>query len=246
METRHAVRAAALLAALVGINIELSPASAAPPPPPPANRQVTGAPATPRRIVEIPAPRRDQRPLDVEIELLGGDGRLVYPGQPVGFSFRVSRDAFVVIYDIDTEGRTHLLYPRSQWDPEFVQGGVLYHLPARGAGYRLVADGPPGEEFVVAVASDEPIAARWTDCWNGLAGRSEYDHMGDSSARVGLVRGDRFLAMDQVASRLIEVPVERWERGTARDYASFYIGDPTCRRGRPEPGRGKWRPWHDR
>lgn len=245
MRRRSGVRAAAVLAALAGININLIPASAAPPPPPPANREVIGAPARPRRIVEIPTPRRDQRPLDVDIELLGGNGRLVYPGQPVGFSFRVNRDAFVVIYDIDTEGRSHLLYPRSSWDPEFVQGGVLYHLPGRGAGYRLVAEGPPGEEFVVAVASDEPIADRWFDCWDGLAGGSEFDRLGDTSARVGLVRGDRFLAMDRVATRLIEVPVERWERGTARDYTSFYIGDPTCRPAHRGRGRGNWRNWND-
>ncbi|TPW03404.1 MAG: S-layer-like array-like protein, partial [bacterium] len=156
MTTRHVVRASALIAALFGINLDLGSALASPPPPPPRSDRTIGAPVTPKRIIEVPAPARHDWPLEVEIELLGGDGRLVYPGQGVGFSFRLNRDAYLVIYDIDTEGRTHLVYPRSRWDSQFVRGGVLHHLPGRNAGYRLVADGPPGEEFVVAVASDEP------------------------------------------------------------------------------------------
>ncbi|MDZ4805325.1 MAG: DUF4384 domain-containing protein [Candidatus Eisenbacteria bacterium] len=240
MKTFRGMRVATLIVALVSLTVNLVPASAAPPAPPPANRRIIGAPPSPQRIVEVPVPHRDRRALDVQIELLGGDGRLVYPGQPVGFSFRVNRDAYVVIYDIDTEGHTHLLYPRSAWDPEYVRGGVLHHLPGRDANYRLVADGPPGEEFVVVVASDEPIADRWVECWDGLAGRHEYDQLGGTSARTGFVRGDRFVAMDRVASRLIEVPVERWERGTARGYTSFFVGDPTCRPGRSgRQGRGQ-------
>jgi hypothetical protein len=246
MKSLNGVRAAAVIAAMLSVNVNLVPASAAPPPPPPANvrgttapQRVVEVPTGPRRIIEVPN-RRPARPLDVDVQLIGGDGRLVYPGQEVGFTFRVNRDAYVVIYDIDTEGRTHLLYPRNRWDSEFVRGGTTHFLPGRGADYRLVADGPAGEEFVVAVASDEPIADRWVECWDGLAGFTEYDHLGSTSARVGFVRGDRFRAMDLVASRLIEVPVDPVGYGTARDYTSFYVGDPDYRRGRGH-GHGKWR-----
>jgi len=249
MKSLSGVRAAAVIAAALGVSVNLVPASAAPPPPPPANGRTTTSPnrvievpTGPQRIIEVPAPPRG-RPLDVEVQLIGGDGRLVYPGQQVGFTFRVNRDAYVVVYNIDTEGRTHLLYPRNRWDAEYVRGGTTHFLPGRGADYRLVADGPAGEEFVVAVASDHPIAENWVDCWDGLAGTTEYDRLGSTSARVGLVRGDRFAAMDRVATRLVEVPVEPIGYGTARAYTSFFIGDPTCRqesRGRGK-GNGKWR-----
>jgi hypothetical protein len=249
MKSLNGMRAAAVIAAVLGVNVNLVPASAAPPPPPPANgrgtttpQRVIEAPAAPQRVIEVPAPRH-RRPLDVDVRLIGGDGRLVYPGQEVGFTFRVNRDAYVVIYDIDTEGRTHLLYPRNRWDPEFVRGNTTHFLPGRGSDYRLVADGPAGEEFVVAVASDHPIADNWVDCWDGLAGRTEYDHLGSTSERVGYVRGDRFQAMDRVATRLIEVPVEPVWSETARDYTSFYVGDPRYRhdRSRGGNGNGKWR-----
>jgi hypothetical protein len=204
------------------------------------NRTSRAYPAvSPRQVVTVP-----ERVVNVQV--MGGNGRMLYPGEEVGFSFHVDRDAYVLIYDIDTEGRTHLLYPRRPWDPGFVRGGVTNFLPARRASYRLVADGPPGEEFIVAVASERPIARRWDSSWAGLAGGTEFDDLDGVRVRVGRVNGDRFLAMDRVASRLIEVPTEPGDGcAVARDYASFFIGDPTCRRSGgegwsppPPPSRG--------
>jgi hypothetical protein len=195
------------------------------PPPPPA----------PKRLVEVPDHPRPGRPVDIDVRLTGGEGRIFYPGDEVRMTFRTTRDAFVLIYGIDTEGRTRLLYPRNPWDSHFVRGQVTHALPGARAGYRLVADGPPGEEFVIGLASDRPLLERWNDCWSGVGGVTEFERIGRHDYRVGLVRGDRFQAIDRVSSRLIEVPVGHGRGTVAQDYVSFYIGDPGYRRG---PGRG--------
>ena len=107
---------------------------------------------------------------------------------------------------------------------------ILRHLlPGRRAGYRLVADGPPGEEFVIGVASDRPMLDRWNDSWSGVAGVTEFERIGQRDYRVGLVRGDRFRAIDRVSTRLVEVPTGYGRPGTSRDAVSFFIGDPGCR-----------------
>lgn len=198
-------------------------------------------PMAPKRLVEVPDrphPDRRGRPVDIEVRVAGGEGQIFYPGESVNLTFRTSRDAYVIVYGIDTEGRTRLLYPRNSWDQHFVRGHVTHTLPGRRAGYRLIADGPPGEEFVVGVASDQPILDRWNDCWGGVASRSEFERIGPGDFRVGLVRGDRFRAIDRVSTQLVEVPVGRGRNATARDYVSFFIGDPDCRRSGGHPGRG--------
>jgi hypothetical protein len=195
--------------------------------------RVPPPPIAPKRLVEVPdAPPPAHRPgrsIDIEVRVAGGEGQIFYPGEEDHLSFRTARDAYVLVYGIDTEGRTRLLYPRNPWDPHFVRGQVTHTLPGRRAGYRLVADGPPGEEFVVGVASDRPLIDRWNDCWGGVAGVTEFERIGRNDYRVGLVRGDRFRAIERVSTLLVEVPTGHGRPGTARDYVSFFIGDPECR-----------------
>jgi hypothetical protein len=206
------------------------------------HERVAPPPIAPKRLVEVPdTPYPDRghgRAIDIEVRVAGGDGQIFYPGDEVNLSFRTSRDAYVLVYGIDTEGRTRLLYPRNPWDQHFVRGQVTHLLPGRRAGYRLVADGPAGEEFVIGVASDRPLLDRWNDCWSGVAGVTEFERIGRADFRVGLVRGDRFRAIDRVSTRLIEVPTGHGRVGTARDYVSFFIGDPGCRWAGGSHGRG--------
>ncbi len=110
-------------------------------------------------LVPVPVERRGS--VDVEIWSRPGTGAVLRPGSSVTLNFRTSRDAYVAVYDVDTQGRLRLLFPTAPWDDGYVEGGRTIQLPERGAGYRLMVTGPSGVERVVALASDRPLADRW-------------------------------------------------------------------------------------
>ena len=190
----------------------------------------------------IPAPD-PERPLRVDVWVRGGTDRVFHPGESVVICFRANRDAFVLVYDIDTEGRAHRLYPRTTWDSEFVEGGVTYVVPGRGSGYRLMVAGPPGVETIVATASDVPLSDRWDACWGGVAGISDYDQLGGTRYRVGRIAGDRQAGVDRLQRKLIEVPGDEYcGPDTGFDQVSFRVGQQW--RG-DRDRRYAYRPGHD-
>lgn len=183
------------------------------------------------KLIEVPDSDYGE-PLSIEVWVDGEEEAVFYPGDTVRLHFRVNRDAFVLLYDLDTRGQVRRLFPRSRRDREFVEGGVIYTIPQHRAGYRLVASGPPGEEFVTAVASDRPLAHRWE--WAGYRqfGGMKLDRMGPTSYPTWKSREAPFDELDRVYNRLVEDPDggDRLGRhpfcGVARDVVSFTIADP--------------------
>ncbi len=95
--------------------------------------------------------------LDVKVWVDKGDGATYHPGDDIKVYFRVSRDCYVVIYDIDTRGYVSLLYPTDNGDDAYMEGGRVYRIPDNFDDYDLTIDGPNGIEYITAVASLEPI-----------------------------------------------------------------------------------------
>jgi hypothetical protein len=190
----------------------------------PVPKELIAVPVPDPRLVPVPVSNRE-RPWRIDVWVRGGVDRVFFPGEPVVVCFRANQDAFVLVYDIDTEGRAHRLYPRTTQDPEFVEGGVTYAVPGRGAGYRLMVTGPPGVETIVATASDVPLSDRWDACWGGVAGRDDYDQIGGTRYRVGRVSGDRQGGVDRLQRKLIEVPGDDYYGpDTSVDQVSFRVG----------------------
>lgn len=208
-----------------------------------ANKPEWSRTTEPKRLVEVPDPPRrgpyrphpePQRDLRVDVWVDGGDDATYFVGETVTLHFRANRDAYVLLYDIDTEGEVHRLYPRSRWDEQMVEGGVIYTVPNVRAGYRLVASGPEGYEYVGAVASDRPLVNRWDRGPGRSIGGLSYDRLGPTSAPTWRIDSEPELAMDRLYSRLVEVPVEErdgWPQ-TARDEVRFYIAHSFGWRGR--------------
>ncbi|MBD3401525.1 DUF4384 domain-containing protein [candidate division GN15 bacterium] len=98
-------------------------------------------------------PRID-RYLDAEVWTNHSDGEY-YVGDNIQINFRVSRDAFVAIYSVDTRGMVNLIFPTDPGQDNFVRGGESYRLPGANAGYDLVVNGPEGVENIQIIASRE-------------------------------------------------------------------------------------------
>lgn len=183
------------------------------------------------KLIEVPDSDYGE-PLRIEVWVDGGEDAVYFPGESVRLHFRTNRDAYVLLYDLDTTGQVRRLFPRSRRDDEFVEGGVIYTIPQHRAGYRLVAGGPPGEEFVTAVASDRPLAVRWDRAGGRSFGGVSLDRMGPTSFSTWSSHGAPRSELDRVYSRLVEEPEGRDRRDhrgrgrVARDTVSFTIGDP--------------------
>ena len=96
--------------------------------------------------------------LDIEVWVDKGEGATYYPGEEIKIYFRASRDCYVVIYNINTRGYVSLLYPYDGDDDYYVEGGRTYRIPDRFDDYDLTVDGPPGTEYIQAVASFDPVS----------------------------------------------------------------------------------------
>jgi len=88
-----------------------------------------------------------------------------YEGDNITISFRTNEDCYVAIYNVDSRGRVHLLYPTGKYDEPFVEGDRIYTIPNRYDDYDLTIQGPEGMEFVQIVASRNPIFI--PDWYNG-------------------------------------------------------------------------------
>ena len=97
---------------------------------------------------------RIDRYLDVEIWSDHTDGEY-YEGDRVTLFYRVNRDAFVVIYSIDTRGRVNILFPSNPSQDNFVAGGETHRLPGGNDDYDLEVSGPEGVENIQVIASRE-------------------------------------------------------------------------------------------
>jgi hypothetical protein len=95
--------------------------------------------------------------LDVEVWVDKGDGAVYHPGEDIKIYFQASSDCHVVIYNIDSRGYVHLLYPLDQRDDPYVEGGRVYRIPDRFDDYDLTVNGPDGVEYIQAVASLGPL-----------------------------------------------------------------------------------------
>ncbi len=89
--------------------------------------------------------------LSLEIWL---DKKAYEPGERLEVHFSITKDCYVYIYDISTEGKVTLLFPNAFQPENFLSAG-RYSIPDRR--YSLVVEGSPGLEYLQAIASTKPI-----------------------------------------------------------------------------------------
>ena len=130
----------------------------------------------------------------VSLSLTDQDGSVYQNGEAVRLLIRTDADGYVAIFNIDTDGYVHLLYPRDARSIRKFSRGREYAIPERDD-EALIISGKKGMEMVFAVfaprrddfdvyAIDQDIR----DSENGYAER---------------IDGDPFIAANRIASRLV-------------------------------------------
>ncbi len=133
-------------------------------------------------------------------------------GERMSVGFQVNRDAYAVVYRIDTEGQVEILWPRTRLDDGFVFGGHEYEVPVAGS-EPLLTNREEGEGFVEIIASIYPFDLRGLEIdFHGEDRRDPYRYE---------VAGDPFLAMNDINYAV--TGLEDTEDYVVTNYASYYV-----------------------
>lgn len=131
-------------------------------------------------------------------------------GEDARVFLRADRDAFVALFRVDTDGRVRVLFPRDPWDDGFVRAGREFEVEG-GHGYdAFEIDDYPGVGYVFAVASADPFdfdAITRGDHW-------DYRVIAD-----GRVRGDPYVALTDLAERIVPPGYDDWDY----DITPYYV-----------------------
>ncbi len=95
--------------------------------------------------------------LEIKVWVDKGSDATYQPGDDIRVYFRTNRDAYVILYNIDTRGNVHLLYPYEYRDRRFAEANRTYRIPDLRDDYYLRVNGPEGVERIVAIATREPF-----------------------------------------------------------------------------------------
>src|SRR5436190_22038454 len=79
------------------------------------------------------------RGLDIEIWTEGGNQAVYKPGDRLEVRARTSEDAYLLVYEIDTEGSVHVLYP-IRGSSGSVEGHATQSIPPEQSGLDLVVE----------------------------------------------------------------------------------------------------------
>ena len=158
--------------------------------------------------------------LSIDVWTNKEEGGVYRPGERMKIFFRPNVDSYVLIYNIDTEGFIHVIYPYGPEDPERLEGGRTYQIPSRQDPYDLVADGPQGIEYVVALAAPFPYRDLPWYLSGRLADEGPPPGSDEGDEDSGVIVGDPYLGMDRIVRRIVPSGREE-EVATADTY--FYI-----------------------
>jgi hypothetical protein len=154
-----------------------------------------------------------QQVSEARIWLDRGADPVVQAGDRVRIYYRTELDAYVAIFQIDTDGTTRMLYPRSPTENHYARAGRDYRLLFPRSAYWNVDD-RPGVGYFFIVTSPAPFDLsdfRY----------SFYDGGWDLSEVGSTVYSDPYVAMDEYVARL----VPDWEFvDYGLDFISYSVG----------------------
>ena len=124
-------------------------------------------------------------------------------GQGVRVYLRTDQDAFVTLFRVDTDGRVRVLFPHDPWEDNFVRGGRDFEI--MGADNNRTAfyvDDYPGVGYLFAVVAADPFD------FSAIESGSHWDYRTIADGRV---RGDPYVALTELAERIVPQGYEDWD-----------------------------------
>ena len=170
-------------------------------------------------------PAARARAMGVDVWTDRGKDAIYEPGEPVEIKVRASDDAYLLVYDIDSDGYVRVLYPY-EGNSGYVAARHTYRVPPYQSGMQLVVQGPVGQGYIVALASREPFNALpwYLRPYNPQAEGTGYVGEENDSEDVtgdGRIMGDPFVAMERIRRRVIDNPND--DNSFATAYTGYYV-----------------------
>jgi len=145
-------------------------------------------------------------------------GTVLNAGEELAFKFQTLDDAFVIVFNIDTDGYVHLLHPEQGLS--MAAAKRTYDVP-EGRNSSLIVSGETGIEFVFALSVPD---RDWVD-------EDELEYLfaldaeasGEMSRTPYRIDGDPFLAANIIAAELVRGISRR--PGVFLDFTYFYINE---------------------
>src|SRR5438876_8978171 len=161
----------------------------------------------PAPSVRVPSAYRPR----IELWTNRGDGAVYTRGEHVRLSFRLDRDAFVTIFRVDTDGRVRVMFPREPWEDNFARGGREFEVDGTDlASDAFIIDDYPGVGYLFAVSSADPFT------YDGIESGDHWDYRVIADGRV---RGDPYVALTDLAQRIVPDGYGDWDY----DIAPYYV-----------------------
>jgi hypothetical protein len=165
--------------------------------------------------------------MGVEVWTARGNEAVYQPGDRLEVEARASDDAYLLVYEIDADGRVNLLFPYRGSDG-FVEGRRTYQVPPERANLDLVVQEPTGQCYVVAIASRQPFNELPWYLHPYDAAASEVGYVGERDDEEGVtaegrIVGDPFVAMERIRRRVVDDPEDA--DAFATSYTSYYVHD---------------------
>ena len=173
------------------------------------------------------------RRLDVDVWTDRGDDGVYQPGEAMRIKVRTTADAYLLVYEIDSEGGVNLLYPWKRGQGR-VEAAHTLRLPSEDSDLELAVEQKTGQGFVVAVASDRPFRdlpwfLRPYDPQAAAIGYDRDDSAPDARTaqdepgfdQDGRVVGDPYVAMERIRRRVLDMATAEQDFGS--DYSSYYV-----------------------
>ncbi len=131
-------------------------------------------------------------------------------GQAARVLFRSAADGYVTILRVDTDGRVRVLFPREPWQDNFVRGGREYAITGSHGAVAFYVDDYPGVGYLFAVAAADPFT------YSAIARGDHWDYRVIADGRV---RGDPYVALTELAQRIVPDGYRDWDY----DIVPYYV-----------------------
>jgi len=131
-------------------------------------------------------------------------------GDGVRVFIRADQDAYVTLFRLDTDGRVRVVFPREPWEDNFVRGGRDFEVQGYDSQDLFRIDDYPGVGYLFAVAAADPFS------FDAIESGDHWDYRVIADGRV---RGDPYVALTDLAQRIVPAGDEDWDY----DMAPYYV-----------------------